>query len=466
MNRSKLLVATKSQSEMRDVATRICREYLSGAWKTISSEEIQVKRISLPTTNNDNSCGSITSKRTRKDSYHNQNLIEPTPCSVLLRIYGQTHGEHALETMLTESVVFTLLSERQLGPKLHGIFPGGRIEQYIPARALTTSELACNQISMKIAEKMSEIHSLDIPVSKEPDWLFLTLNRWLNNLDTIMKDVKNNNNMMESPEDLSVKLSQIDFRKEVQWLRIVIESEAYPVVFCHNDLQEGNILFREKNFLPNTSSYVSESGNDIRSLNDLSPMAISNSDVEKTQSIVDKACLRKRSLDESNNSIVNPNKIDDFEKENGNPELMIIDFEYCAYNYRAFDIANHFLEWTYDYTNEKFPYFYHIREKYPNANQMDKFLTVYLKGRSGDFTMEEEKKKLIEEISLFTLASHMFWGVWAIVNINQDIEFGYWNYANVRISEYFAAKERYLKLKPHKRDICDLQTRHGECVKN
>lgn len=30
---------------MRDVATRICREYLSGAWKTISSEEIQVKRI-------------------------------------------------------------------------------------------------------------------------------------------------------------------------------------------------------------------------------------------------------------------------------------------------------------------------------------------------------------------------------------------------------------------------------------
>lgn len=59
-------------------------------------------------------------------------MLEPTPCSVLLRIYGQTHGEHALETMLTESVVFALLSERQLGPKLHGIFPGGRIEQYIP----------------------------------------------------------------------------------------------------------------------------------------------------------------------------------------------------------------------------------------------------------------------------------------------------------------------------------------------
>jgi len=51
---------------------------------------------------------------------------------VLLRIYGQTHGDHALESMITESVVFTLLSERNFGPKLHGIFPGGRIEQYIP----------------------------------------------------------------------------------------------------------------------------------------------------------------------------------------------------------------------------------------------------------------------------------------------------------------------------------------------
>lgn len=51
---------------------------------------------------------------------------------VLLRIYGQTHGEQAIETMLTDTVVFTLLSERKLGPKLHGIFPGGRIEQYIP----------------------------------------------------------------------------------------------------------------------------------------------------------------------------------------------------------------------------------------------------------------------------------------------------------------------------------------------
>jgi hypothetical protein len=134
--------ATRSQSEMRDVATRVCREYLSGAWKNISSDEIQVKRmsgglsnflyyVSLPNNSDDSNTiddSTISTKRTRKESYHN--IMEPT--KVLLRIYGQSHGENALENMLTESVVFALLSERQLGPKLHGIFPGGRIEQYIP----------------------------------------------------------------------------------------------------------------------------------------------------------------------------------------------------------------------------------------------------------------------------------------------------------------------------------------------
>lgn len=31
---------------------------------------------------------------------------------MLIRIYGQTHGEGALEALITESVIFTLLSER------------------------------------------------------------------------------------------------------------------------------------------------------------------------------------------------------------------------------------------------------------------------------------------------------------------------------------------------------------------
>lgn len=84
------------------------------------------------------------------------------PPEVLIRVYGQTHGEHALEALITESVVFTLLSERGLGPKLHGIFPGGRIEQYINARPLKTRELADDKLSVKIAKKMAAIHNMEV----------------------------------------------------------------------------------------------------------------------------------------------------------------------------------------------------------------------------------------------------------------------------------------------------------------
>lgn len=38
------------------------------------------------------------------------------------------------EAMVLESVMFAILAERSLGPKLFGIFPQGRLEQFIPVR--------------------------------------------------------------------------------------------------------------------------------------------------------------------------------------------------------------------------------------------------------------------------------------------------------------------------------------------
>ena len=57
------------------------------------------------------------------------------PREVLLRIYGQVQGEQVdIQSLVAESVIFTVLSERKLGPKLYGVFPGGRLEEYIPVR--------------------------------------------------------------------------------------------------------------------------------------------------------------------------------------------------------------------------------------------------------------------------------------------------------------------------------------------
>lgn len=46
------------------------------------------------------------------------------------------------------------------------------------------------------------------------------------------------------PECMTVMMN-VDLYKEIKWLRNVLESVGSPVVFCHNDMQEGNILLME-----------------------------------------------------------------------------------------------------------------------------------------------------------------------------------------------------------------------------
>lgn len=44
------------------------------------------------------------------------------------------------------------------------------------------------------------------------------------------------------PEIIKSVLEKRDLKAESQWLKNRLENENSPVVFCHNDLQEGNIL--------------------------------------------------------------------------------------------------------------------------------------------------------------------------------------------------------------------------------
>lgn len=55
------------------------------------------------------------------------------PREVLLRLYGAIL--QGVDSLVLESVMFAILAERSLGPQLYGVFPEGRLEQYIPVGA-------------------------------------------------------------------------------------------------------------------------------------------------------------------------------------------------------------------------------------------------------------------------------------------------------------------------------------------
>uniref|UniRef100_A0A4W3JH06 Ethanolamine kinase n=1 Tax=Callorhinchus milii TaxID=7868 RepID=A0A4W3JH06_CALMI len=279
------------------------------------------------------------------------------PRNVLLRLYGAIL--QGTEALVLESVMFAILAERCLGPKLYGIFPQGRLEQFIPSRKLETQELSIPNISAEIARKMATFHGMKMPFNKEPKWLFCTMEKYL-------KQVMRISFTRESYIRKFHKLLSYNLPQELEKLRSLLHATHSPVVFCHNDCQEGNLLL-----LDNTG-------------------------------------------------------------ESSEQKLMLIDFEYSSYNFRGFDIGNHFCEWIYDYTYEKYPFFLASIENYPTQTQQ----VLAFEG----VKMEEQ---MLQEINRYALASHFFWGLWSIIQARiSAIEFGYMDYALARFESYFEQKKQ------------------------
>ena len=77
--------------------------------------------------------------------------------------------------LITETVVFTIMAERNFGARLFGVFPGRRLEDFIPGHPLTSIEMRSPEFSPRVARNLALVHSLEVPVSKEPSWLADTL---------------------------------------------------------------------------------------------------------------------------------------------------------------------------------------------------------------------------------------------------------------------------------------------------
>ncbi|XP_034499808.1 choline/ethanolamine kinase isoform X1 [Ailuropoda melanoleuca] len=370
-------------------AYQCCREYLGGAWRRVRPEELRVDPVS----------GGLSNLLFRCSLPDHLPSVGKEPREVLLRLYGAIL--QGVDSLVLESVMFAILAERSLGPQLYGVFPEGRLEQYIPVRAqpspaLTSPGISCPQplspfpvsallsltqsrplktcelrepvLSAEIATKMARFHGMEMPFTKEPHWLFGTMDRYLKQIQDLPPAGLPQMNLLET----------YSLKDEMGNLRKLLDSTPSPVVFCHNDIQEGNILL------------LSEPENTDR--------------------------------------------------------LMLVDFEYSSYNYRGFDIGNHFCEWVYDYTHEEWPFYKAQPADYPTRGQQLHFIRHYLaEVKKGETISQEEQRKLEEDLLIeanrYALASHFFWGLWSILQASMStIEFGYLEYAQSRFQFYFQQK--------------------------
>mmetsp|Transcript_16198 Transcript_16198/g.41584 ORF Transcript_16198/g.41584 Transcript_16198/m.41584 type:complete len:625 (-) Transcript_16198:81-1955(-) len=343
--------SSDEMGEMVASALNICKSIVPG-WDDVSMANFSISVIKGGLTNRLFKC-SVTN--TTKD-----------PTAVLLRCYG---GDLFFDRD-RESTIFKIFSESAFGPRLFGFFEDGRIEQFLAARTLQNIDLP--GLSPLIAKKTAQMHSFDMPFQKTPS-LFATIRSWFAQASHIAfpEDARK--------QDLLDSLNVAGLRGEIEWLERLLQHTPSPTVFCHNDLQMGNIMY-----------------------------------------------------DEATDRVV----FIDYEYGSYNYRGYEFGNHFCEwmFDYQVPDFPG------FSYTPTFYPS--KSRQEIFFRNYLVSCGSRKGKSADPLGVSQQQLDDLYAETSRYALASHFLWGLWSVIqSASSDIEFGFLEYGKVRLQEYFARKD-------------------------
>lgn len=142
----------------------------------------------------------------------------------------------------SEGILFFANGFHGLGPKLLGVFDGGRVEEFIPSHRLTEIDLLEQNLSLELARKLARFHSLHLPVPKQKrDLLYMS---------AIYQDEYEKEKLMKIIKDFSLNpdgcsFLDEDYHIEHAFLRSFESKVGGRLVLCHGDLNKNNILVRD-----------------------------------------------------------------------------------------------------------------------------------------------------------------------------------------------------------------------------
>ncbi|KAL1709106.1 kinase-like domain-containing protein [Schizophyllum commune] len=265
----------------------------------------------------------------------------PTAHTLLLRVYGPSSGE--LISRPRELHTLHILSSRyHIGPRVYGTFANGRVEEYFESTTLSAEDLRNPEISRWIGARMAELHSVDIDIVEDgAEWEIAATA----NVKSWLGHARDVLSLPAIPEAarraIDIDAFETEFRKYNEWLATVDDEKAgNRRVFAHNDTQYGNLL-RLKALNPGVPKHR---------------------------------------------------------------QIIVVDFEYAAPNPAAFDIANHFHEWTANYHSDT-P---HLLDstRYPTADERRNMYKAYAE-HSGVVGVSDHWLGVLEDqVRAWSPASH------------------------------------------------------------
>ncbi|XP_074038446.1 ethanolamine kinase 1 isoform X2 [Leptinotarsa decemlineata] len=282
--------------------------------------------------------------------------------TILVRVYGNKTDLLIDRKAETRNII--LLNRAGLAPDLFATFDNGLAYRFIPGNTLNCDTIIRPNIYYLVAKRMANLHNVLREEKVQPEPLIWNkLQQFLDLVPDVFCDEKKQKRYQTSVTHKS-KIIQ-----EAMELRSILEKLNTPIVFAHNDLLLGNVIYTESK-----------------------------------------------------------------------DTVTFIDYEYAGFNYQAYDIGNHFIE----FAGLESPDF----AKYPTKEFQRDWLKIYLREFNQMEPSNLEIEKLYVEVNQFALLAHIFWGVWSLIQAEHSyIEFDYIGYAAVRFNEYFYRKKEFLSLK-------------------
>ena len=282
---------------------------------------------------------------------------------VLVRLYGGKIVDNKTTPLKSigiegEVLICHFMHVNRIGPKLYGVFEGGRLEEFKEkARVLTMDDCQNRELVSCFAKKLAQVHSLVLPLSKKPrDYVKIIRDNFDKDW-VIFKEFLEETPFPEgSPEhhkELVQKVINYDFMQPLEWVTEHVSKIKSPVVFSHNDMNLTNCL-------------------------------------------------------------INP-------EEDEEDKITLIDFEFSGYNYRGCDIGRHFHYRGDDVTkySKNDPEAFTKRIAYPSEEERRFFVKEYLsqyKRLNGnlDDSIDNEDHVLLESEVYGSLVKLFL--VWYLIN--------------------------------------------------
>lgn len=143
----------------------------------------------------------------------------------------------------SQSLVFFEQAKTGHGPKLLGVFEGGRLEQYIESSTLEDKYLLDPTIRKEFAQQIARFHTLQLPFTKNAN---LVGDNFAKHFEKKFDKKKflSDECLQSSGVDYSL-MADLDFSSEWRWLRETLGKIKCRKVFCIRDLNRLNCLVRE-----------------------------------------------------------------------------------------------------------------------------------------------------------------------------------------------------------------------------